>query len=1224
MKHSKKSEVLSPIPAKSCINSVSRAPSVARTVDSVAIPAAEGGAPQKVAPDLPGSKSTVPPSHADDSDKENGMAASPEPSASGQTPAVGPHSCDTAASAGPTEQAAHRPAPAGLPSPANGQPPAGLPSPAGGQPPAATGPCSPAGPGAVRLSPVSKYGRVRRARSDAAYVSTDRTYAALTGQQLAPARLPAPAGGGARRRAAELRRTLSATADDGGAITTPAAAAAELRPVPDSAVPCEYVVGDVVWARVSGYPLWPAIVVYDTASGQFSRLVRKAGSRGPSVSRRYHVRFFGDLCRGWIAPINLRRFEGRAQFDQLARAEQLGGKRSGREGGQFRLSNRNLPKWLEGVAEATGSLALDRYERVKPFVESNPPAAETKPETAPAPAPKPKQRRRASAPAAGAASSGSSRASSGSSRASSAAAEAPAAGARSEAGSRCSGSASPSPSAAGASSPDDWTDEAGFSQFCESQREGTAARRPELAEVEVIELLAARWEAMGRAERAAFAAAPPKKAAARGSRPPAAPRAESSDADADSETSGRSRVRRVEKVCQLCEVNGELGRDVVRCAGSCGGVYHLRCAGAPASTVQFTCAECLSGRHACFVCRSPAGLLEPCRAAGRCGKRFHRACLRLFPQATTHEERLVCPLHVCHTCVSEDPRRLAAQFKPTDKLFKCVRCPTTYHTSEQCVAAGTEILNSSQIVCTKHYTADAATKKMASQHHINTTWCFICSKGGSLICCESCPASFHAECVNTPVPEGGYVCEECESGRFPLYGEVVWVKHGFYRWWPAMVVPPNDIPENLLQMDYSTGQFVVRFFGSNDYSWVRRGRVFLFEEGDSLGKVNANGSKTLTSSYKKALQEATAYYQQYREHRRREKEGVDILRPPSYIKIKTNKPVGGVKLSNGDVSQATACGCRPTDERPCGPDSSCLNRMLMLECHPELCRAGDRCLNQRFQKRLYPQLQVVRTANKGWGLATCVDLKKGDFVIEYVGEVISELELHRRVELKHRTQDDNYYFLTIDRDRVLDAGPKGNMARFMNHCCQPNCETQKWTINSETRVGLFTLTDIPAGTELNFNYNFDCVGTAKKRCMCGADNCSGFLGDKVLKAVKAAKADDKARPLKRRRRRRTVKRRSEDRAVQLCSLCPNSVCRNHQDTGIARHAHLGHVCQDHSAAEVAQAEADARRREESAPAADAAPPPRKRRPSSDDGGAAKRPHTAAEPGRADEPPAPQS
>lgn len=49
------------------------------------------------------------------------------------------------------------------------------------------------------------------------------------------------------------------------------------------------------------------------------------------------------------------------------------------------------------------------------------------------------------------------------------------------------------------------------------------------------------------------------------------------------------------------------------------------------------------------------------------------------------------------------------------------------------------------------------------------------------------------------------------------------------------------------------------------------------------------------------------------------------------------------------------------------------------------------------------------------------------------------------------------------QDRIIDAGPKGNQARFMNHCCQPNCETQKWTVNGDTRVGLFALEDIPTG-----------------------------------------------------------------------------------------------------------------------------------------------------------------
>lgn len=74
-----------------------------------------------------------------------------------------------------------------------------------------------------------------------------------------------------------------------------------------------------------------------------------------------------------------------------------------------------------------------------------------------------------------------------------------------------------------------------------------------------------------------------------------------------------------------------------------------------------------------------------------------------------------------------------------------------------------------------------------------------------------------------------------------------------------------------------------------------------------------------------------------------------------------------------------------------------------------------------------------------------------------------------------------------------------SVSRFMNNSCQPNCETQKWTVGGDTRVGLFAIEDIPAGSELTFNYNLQCVGTEKKRCCCGAPNCSGFIGVKVQK-----------------------------------------------------------------------------------------------------------------------------
>jgi len=71
--------------------------------------------------------------------------------------------------------------------------------------------------------------------------------------------------------------------------------------------------------------------------------------------------------------------------------------------------------------------------------------------------------------------------------------------------------------------------------------------------------------------------------------------------------------------------------------------------------------------------------------------------------------------------------------------------------------------------------------------------------------------------------------------------------------------------------------------------------------------------------------------------------------------------------------------------------------------------------------------------------------------------------------------------------------------RFMNHSCEPNCVTQKWTVNGDTRIGLFALHDISAGTELVFDYRLQsCSGVEKKPCQCGAARCSKFIGVKVV------------------------------------------------------------------------------------------------------------------------------
>ena len=106
----------------------------------------------------------------------------------------------------------------------------------------------------------------------------------------------------------------------------------------------------------------------------------------------------------------------------------------------------------------------------------------------------------------------------------------------------------------------------------------------------------------------------------------------------------------------------------------------------------------------------------------------------------------------------------------------------------------------------------------------------------------------------------------------------------------------------------------------------------------------------------------------------------------------------------------------------------------------------------------------------------CLEIKEGDFVIEYVGELIDDYTCRQRIQKYHEEDISDYYFLTIDRDNIIDAYPKGNVSRFMNHSCDPNCVTQKWTVNGEVRVGLFAVRNIKTGEELSFNYNLDCLG----------------------------------------------------------------------------------------------------------------------------------------------------
>ena len=71
---------------------------------------------------------------------------------------------------------------------------------------------------------------------------------------------------------------------------------------------------------------------------------------------------------------------------------------------------------------------------------------------------------------------------------------------------------------------------------------------------------------------------------------------------------------------------------------------------------------------------------------------------------------------------------------------------------------------------------------------------------------------------------------------------------------------------------------------------------------------------------------------------------------------------------------------------------------------------------------------------------------------------------------------------SLCRGLVLDATVRGGLARFINHSCGPNCETQKWIVKGETRVGIFARRRIEAGEELTYDYQLQWNGTTQVRC----------------------------------------------------------------------------------------------------------------------------------------------
>jgi uncharacterized protein len=161
-----------------------------------------------------------------------------------------------------------------------------------------------------------------------------------------------------------------------------------------------------------------------------------------------------------------------------------------------------------------------------------------------------------------------------------------------------------------------------------------------------------------------------------------------------------------------------------------------------------------------------------------------------------------------------------------------------------------------------------------------------------------------------------------------------------------------------------------------------------------------------------------------------------------------------------------------------------------------------------------PMIEVRHSPIHGYGVFALRKIRKGTTVIEYLGDRVSHEKADARYEDKDAS-DSHTFLFTVDSRTVIDAGINGNEARFINHGCDPNCQS----VSMNKRVFIEAIRTIRSGDELSYDYQIQRDPEDAPEvdvifaCRCGAPSCRGSMLEprKKPRTVRAGGARRKLR-----------------------------------------------------------------------------------------------------------------
>ncbi|CAN7985134.1 unnamed protein product [Ixodes hexagonus] len=143
----------------------------------------------------------------------------------------------------------------------------------------------------------------------------------------------------------------------------------------------------------------------------------------------------------------------------------------------------------------------------------------------------------------------------------------------------------------------------------------------------------------------------------------------------------------------------------------------------------------------------------------------------------------------------------------------------------------------------------------------------------------------------------------------------------------------------------------------------------------------------------------------------------------------------------------------------------------------------------KFRKK---QLKFAKSRIHDWGLFALEPIAADEMVIEYVGQMVRPVMADRREQHYTQIGIGSSYLFRVDVETIIDATKCGNLARFINHSCNPNCYAKVITVEGQKKIVIYSKQPINVNEEITYDYKFP-LEEEKISCLCGAPQCRGFL-----------------------------------------------------------------------------------------------------------------------------------